>query len=215
MADIFSLRAEQLAGLEGYKKKRIDNLLTAIAAARDRPVARVLTALGIRGVGAVVAETLVDHFGGIPAIAEANVEALQTASGIGPILAQSIVDWFSSRHNRAVVEKLREAGVRLTEDRPTEAGEVAAPLDGLTFVITGTLPSLSREQAAAKIRAAGGKVTASVSKKTSYVVAGEAPGSKLEKAEKLGVPVIDEAELLRRIAGAETPSGATRGAPPA
>lgn len=198
VADIFSLRAEQLEGMEGYKKRRIDNLIAAIAAARDRPVSRTLTALGIRGVGGVVAETLVDHFGSIEAIASASAEELEAVDGIGPILAQSVVDWFESPHNRAVVEKLRKAGVRMVEDRSAPStGE--QPLDGLTFVITGTLPSMSRDQASARIKAAGGKVTSSVSKKTSYVLAGEAAGGKLEKAQKLDVAVIDEAELLRMI----------------
>lgn len=199
VADIFSIRAEQLEGMEGYKRKRIDNLIAAIAAAKDRPVSRSLTALGIRGVGGVVAETLVDHFGSIEAIASADVEALEGVDGIGPILAQSVVDWFESPHNRAVVKKLREAGVRLKEETSASAPAGATPLEGLTFVITGTLPSMSREQAGARIKSAGGKVTSSVSKKTSYLLAGEAAGSKLEKAQKLDIAVIDEAELLRMI----------------
>lgn len=199
VADIFSLRAEQLADLEGYKQRRIDNLISAIQAAKERPVSRSLTALGIRGVGGVVAETLVDHFGSIEAIAAADVETLESVDGIGPILAQSVVDWFASPHNRAVVEKLRQAGVRLAEEKAASAPAGKTPLEGLTFVITGTLPSMSREQAGARIKAAGGKVTSSVSKKTNYVLAGEAAGGKLEKAQKLDIAVIDEAELLRMI----------------
>lgn len=199
VADIFSLRADQLEGLEGYKRRRIDNLIGAIEDAKARPVARCLTALGIRGVGGVVAETLVDNFSSIDAIGTADVEALEAVDGIGPILAQSVVDWFASPHNRTVVDKLRAAGVRLAEEKVAPEAGAAAPLEGLTFVITGTLPSLSREQASARIKAAGGKVTSSVSKKTSYLVAGEAAGSKLEKAQKLDLAVIDEAELLRMI----------------
>ena len=199
VSDIFSLRAEQLEGLEGYKRKRIDNLIGAIEDAKARPVARCLTALGIRGVGGVVAETLVDHFSSIDAIGAADVEALEAVDGIGPILAQSVVDWFESPHNRTVVDKLRTAGVRLAEEKVAPDAGTSAPLEGLTFVITGTLPTLSREQASARIKAAGGKVTSSVSKKTSYLVAGEAAGSKLEKAQKLELAVIDEAELLRLI----------------
>lgn len=199
VADIFSIRAEQLAGMEGYKQRRIDNLIAAIQEAKERPVSRTLTALGIRGVGGVVAETLVDHFGSIEAIAAADAEALEGVDGIGPILAQSVVDWFASPHNRAVVEKLRQAGVRLAEEKSAAGPAGKTPLAGLTFVITGTLPSMSREQAGARIKAAGGKVTSSVSKKTSFVLAGEAAGGKLEKAQKLGIAVIDEAELLRMI----------------
>lgn len=199
VADIFSLRAEQLLEMEGYKKKRVDNLIAAIESAKNRPVARSLTALGIRGVGGVVAETLVDQFRSIEAIATADVEALEAVDGIGPILAQSVVDWFASPHNRSVVGKLREAGVRMEEAPNVEAPAGETPLTGLTFVITGTLPNMSREQAGARIKAAGGKVTSAVSKKTSYVLAGEAAGGKLEKAQKLELAVIDEAELLRMI----------------
>ncbi len=201
VADIFSLRADQLEDTDGYKQKRIDNLISAIEAAKDRAVARSLTALGIRGVGGVVAETLVDHFASVEALAAADVEALEAVDGIGPILAQSVVDWFASPHNRKVVEKLRAAGVCLAEEERSAAPEGETPLAGLTFVITGTLPNMSREQAGAHIKAAGGKVTSSVSKKTSYVLAGEAAGGKLEKAQKLDLAVIDEAGLLRLIAG--------------
>jgi DNA ligase (NAD+) len=200
-ADIFFLRAEELEGMEGYKKRRIDNLIAAIDDARRRPVSRLLTALGIHGVGSVVAETLVDHFGGVPALAEADVEALEAVEGIGPILARNVVDWFASPHNRAVIEKLGRGGVRLVEERKEAPESGPSHLAGLTFVITGTLPNLSREQAAARIKEAGGKVTNSVSKKTDYVVVGEAAGSKLEKAEKLGIAILDEEALLRRIDG--------------
>ena len=199
VADIFFLTAEQLEGVEGFKEKRIQNLMRAIEAAKHRPVARVLTALGIRGVGGVVGELLVDGFGSIDAIAAADVETLDAVEGIGPTLAQSVADWFASPHNRAILEKLRKGGVRLAEEAAPAGAEGPTPLEGKTFVITGTLPSFSREQAAERIKRAGGKVTGSVSAKTSFVVAGESPGGKLEKAEKLGVAVIDEAELLRMI----------------
>jgi DNA ligase (NAD+) len=198
-ADLFALRADQLQGLEGFQEKRITNLLRAITAAKERPVARLLTALGIRGVGGVVAESLIEHFGSIDAVLAADREALEAVGGIGPVLAQSIQDWFASPRNRRVVEKLHAAGLRMAEER--EEGEAGPmPLAGLTFVITGTLPSLSREQAAARTKRAGGKVTSSVSARTSYVLAGESPGSKLEKARKLGIPVIDEVEWARMVA---------------
>ncbi len=205
VADIFSLRREQLEGMPGYQTKRIENLLRAIERAKERPVWRVLAALGIRGVGEVVAQALIEHFGSIDALLEARVEDLSAIPGIGPTLAQNVVDWFASPHNRAVVEKLRAAGVRLAEERKAEESDGPRPLEGLTFVVTGTLPSMSRERATELIRNAGGKVTGSVSQKTSYVVAGEAPGSKLDKARKLGVPVIDEAALLEMLAGGGPP----------
>ena len=198
VADIFSLRADQLEPLEGYKEKRVANLLAAIDAARSRPFARVLTALGIRGIGSVVAETVVENFSSVDALAAADTETLEAVDGIGPTLAHNLVDWFASPHNRAVVEKLRRAGVTLSETAVKALAGGA--LDGMTFVITGTLPSLSRDQAAALIKEHGGKVTGSVSGKTDFVVAGEAAGSKLAKAEKLGVTVLDEDGLRARIA---------------
>ncbi len=199
VADVFALRAADLGELEGYKEKRIANLLAAIEAAKRRPVARLLTALGIRGVGEVVAELLVDRFGGIEALAAADRETLESVEGVGPVLAQNVVDWLASRHNRLVLEKLRRAGVCMEEGRAPATAGYRGPLEGQTFVLTGTLPSLSREQAAERIKRAGGKVTSSVSARTSYVVAGESPGSKLDKARKLGLAVIDEAELLRMV----------------
>jgi DNA ligase (NAD+) len=199
VADIFSLRPEQLAGTPGFQKKRIDNLMAAITAAKERPVWRVLAALGIRGVGEVVAQTLIEHFGSIDALANVRIEDFEGVTGIGPILAQNVVDWFGGPHNRQVVEKLRAAGVRLAEEPLAAKPAGPQPLAGLTFVITGTLPTYSREHAAELIKSAGGKVTGSVSAKTSYLLAGEAPGGKLDKARKLGVPVIEEAALLEML----------------
>jgi DNA ligase (NAD+) len=196
VADIYSIRREQLEGVEGFKQKRIDNLLNAIAATRERPVARLLTALGIRGVGAVVAEVLVDHLHSLEALERATPEELEAIDGVGPTLARSVCDWFAVARNRAVVEKLKAAGLRVAE-APSAADESPRPLAGATLVVTGTLPTYSREQMTELIKRAGGKVTSSVSARTSYVVAGESPGTKLEKAEKLGIPVLDEAGLLR------------------
>jgi len=199
VADVFYLRAEQLESREGFKAKRIANLMRAIAAARERPVARVLAALGIRGVGGVVADLLVKNLGSIDAIAGADLALLEAIPGIGPTLAHNVIDWFASPRNREVVEKLRAAGVRFEEAPADSRAQGPQPLAGLTFVITGTLPTLSREQAAERITHAGGKVTGSVSAKTSFVLAGESPGSKLERAQKLAVKVIDEDELRRMI----------------
>lgn len=197
VADIFTLRAEQLEPLEGYKEKRVANLLAAIETAKSRPFSRVLTALGIRGVGGVVAETVVENFPSVDVLAQADAASFEAIDGIGPTLAHNLVDWFASPHNRAVIEKLRAVGVTLADTATRSASGGA--LDGLTFVITGTLPSLSREQAAALIKEHGGKVTGSVSGKTDFLVAGESAGSKLAKAEKLGVPVLDEDALRAKL----------------
>jgi DNA ligase (NAD+) len=199
VADLYYLGEDQLLPLEGFAEKKVANLLAAIRASKDRGPARLLAALGIQGIGVTVAQVLVDHFGSLDALAGAPRETLEQIPGIGPKLAESVVDWFAREPNRQVMQKLQEAGVRL-EARPVEA-EGPQPLEGLTFVITGTLPTMSREQATEFIQAHGGKVTGSVSGRTSYLVAGEKAGSKLAKAEKLGVPVLDEAALQAMIDG--------------
>lgn len=201
LADVFYLDAGRLLELEGFGEKKVANLMAAIEAAKSRPPARLLIALGIKGVGEVAAEDLMAHFGSLDALARATAAELQAIPGIGPVLAQSIVDWFSQEPNRRVVEKLVAAGVTTVEMRAgAAAGAAALPLAGLTFVITGTLPTLSRDAAKELIKAHGGKVTDSVSKNTSYLVAGEAAGSKLDKANQIGVPVIGE-DALRAMIG--------------
>ena len=200
VADIFSIKAEDLEGMPGFQQKRIDKLVAAIEEAKNRPVWRVLAALGIHGVGEVVAQTLIEHFASIDTLLTAQPEDFAGITGIGPILAQTVVEWFAHPHNRRIVDKLRAAGVRLVEEAAAATSSAAKVLDGLTFVITGTLPTYSREQAAELIRAAGGKVTGAVSAKTSYLLAGEAGGGKLDKARKLGVAIIDEAQLLQMLA---------------
>jgi DNA ligase (NAD+) len=195
VADIYYLREDQLLPLEGFGEKKVDNLLSAIRDSKERGPARLLTALGIQGIGVTVAQTLVDHFGSLPALATATRDQLEGIPGIGPKLAESVVDWFGRKTNRQVLEKLEQAGVR-TEAELVEV-EGPQPLAGLTFVITGTLPTMSRDQAKAYIETHGGKVTGSVSGRTDYLLAGEKAGSKLAKAEKLGVPVVDEAALAR------------------
>jgi DNA ligase (NAD+) len=195
-ADVFSLTAEPLLELEKFGEKRTENLLKAIEAAKQRPLTRVLTALGIDGVGETVAESLAAHFGSLDALASAAPDDIQKIDGIGPILAQNIAAWFGVARNQTVVEKLRAAGVTFNT-------QAAAPesdkLVGLTFVLTGALPTLSREQAEAIIKSHGGKVSGSVSKKTSYVLVGDSPGSKAEKAAQLGVTIISEAQLLEMV----------------
>ncbi len=194
LADVFYLDAGKLLAQEGYGEKRVANLMAAIETAKARPPARLLTALGIQGVGEVVAEDLMAHFASLDALAAAPVAELQAIPGIGPVLAQSIADWFSREPNRRVIDKLVAAGVTTAQVKAEVKAE-AQRLAGLTFVITGTLPTLSRDAAKDLIKANGGKVTDSVSKNTSYLVAGEAAGSKLDKANQLGVPVIDENAL--------------------
>lgn len=198
LADIYYLHEHEaeLLNLEGFGEKRVRNLLDAIVASKQRPLARVLTALGIRGVGAVVATALADHFGSIDALMAAQAADLEQVSGLGPVLAANVVDWFSHTPNRKVVERLRMAGVTLATPSTAAATGEPATLTGLTFVITGTLPGMSREEAKALIEAHGGKVTDTVSKKTSYLLRGENPGSKVDKAARLGVAEIDLKGLL-------------------
>jgi len=196
VAGIYSLRREDLLELEGYKEKKVENLLAGIEASKQQPPERVLTALGIRFVGSVVASLLIDELGGIDAIAASTVEALQQIEGIGPQTALSLVAWFDNPRNQELVAKLRAAGLTLVAEQAPPVADANQLLAGLTFVITGSLPTMSREDATAFIERHGGKVTGSVSKKTDYLVAGEAAGSKLTKAQQLGIEIIDEMGLL-------------------
>ncbi len=200
-ADLFTLAGEDLLTLEGFAEKKVQNLLGSIEAAKQRPLAVLIGSLGIRGVGSTVAEVLARHFHSMDALAAATEEELQTIEGIGPHTAGAVVEWFAGPRNRALLDKLRRAGVRLAEEAapPQRASDRLA---GLTFVLTGTLPTLKRNEAAALIEQHGGKVVGSVSKKTSFVVVGEEPGSKLTKAQELGVPLLDEAGLLAMIGDA-------------
>ncbi|WP_322496922.1 NAD-dependent DNA ligase LigA [Chloroflexus sp.] len=197
VADLFYLKPEQLEGLEGFGPKRIANLLSAIDAARHRPLDRLIVGLGIRYVGTVAAQALVNALGSLDAIMNARQEEFEQIPGIGPVVAASIVDFFARPENRALIEKLRAAGVQM--DGGAQRERQSDALAGKTFVLTGTLPSLTREQASELIVSHGGKVTDSVSRKTSYVVAGANAGSKLAKAQQLGIPVLDEAGLLALI----------------
>ncbi|NLG29379.1 MAG: NAD-dependent DNA ligase LigA, partial [Chloroflexi bacterium] len=202
VADLYALTRAQLLGLEGFADKRADNLLAAIDASRRQPLWRVVAALGIRGVGAQVAQDLTHHYHALDALMAATPDELQSIEGIGPVLAQAITEFFARPRTQALVVKLRRNGVRLEEQAaPATAGPL--PLTGMTFVITGTLPSMSREAAAALVARYGGKVTGSVSKNTSYLLAGDKPGAnKTTAAVRLGVPVLDEAGL-RRLIGEE------------
>jgi DNA ligase (NAD+) len=203
-ADIYTLQREALLELEGFAGKKADNLLAAIEATRQRPLARLINALGIRGVGEVMAASLAKHYPTLEALELAAqqadaLETFQTIEDIGPNIAQSIVDWFARPTNQQVIEKLHAAGVIPPLSAvPVRTG--ALPLSGMTFVVTGTLPTFSREEVKAFIQEQGGKVSESVSKNTSYLVYGNEPGSKLAKAQALGVALIDEDGLRRLVA---------------
>lgn len=194
--DIYALTREQLLGLEGYADKGADSLIAAIETSKSQPLQRLLHALGIRHVGSIAAQLLAQHFGTLDAIMSASADEILNVRGIGATIANGVVAYFSDPAGRALVDKLRSLGVNLTEPRAVVAG---GPLAGMTLVITGTLPTLSRSKATAMIEAAGGRVTGSVSKSTDFLLAGEEAGSKLEKAQSLEVPIIDEAKLLRLI----------------
>jgi DNA ligase (NAD+) len=199
VADIYYLAAHQLLPLEGFGEKKVTNLLAAIEASKQQSPARLLAALGIQGVGGTVAGVLMERFHSVAALASASGEELEQIPGVGPILAGNVAEWFRRDSNRQVIEKLEAAGVRT--EAPVSEATGPQPLEGLTFVITGTLPTMSRERAKALITGHGGRVTGSVSGKTDYLLAGERAGSKLAKAEKLGVPAIGEEELWRLLAG--------------
>ena len=195
-ADIFTLTAEQLVTLERFAKKSADNLVAAISDARTRPLSRLVYALGIRHVGVSTAQLLARHFGTIDALANASSEEMAEIHGVGEVVAEAVAEYFADPAACDLVERLRSLGVRMDEPRKAASG---GALRGLTVVITGTLPTLKRSEATALVEANGGKVTSSVSKATSFVVAGDEAGGKLEKAQALGIEVIDEAELLRRV----------------
>ena len=196
-ADIFTLTAEDLAQLPGFAERSIGNLLASIQTAKDRPIWRLLTALNIRHVGTHIAQVLARAFGSIDALVEAGAEEIDAVEEIGPEIARSVHAWFHEKRNRVLVEKLRAAGVRMADEVVERVGE--QPLEGMTIVLTGGLETLSREQALAAAEGAGARVASSVSKKTSFVVVGDSPGSKAAKAEQLGVEAIDEPEFLRRL----------------
>ena len=193
-ADMYKLGLAKLTALERMAEKSAGNLLAAIEASKNTTLPRFIYALGIRNVGEATAKDLARHFGDIDALIQANIEQLLAVPDIGPIVAQSIVDFFAESHNVEVIEQLRAAGVNWPVIEKLSSSD--AKLAGKTFVLTGTLPTLSREEAKAKLEAAGAKVAGSVSKKTDYVVAGTDAGSKLVKAQELGIAVLDEAQML-------------------
>ncbi len=199
-ADIYALDAEKLGRLPGFKEKAIANVLSQVEESKDRPIWRLLVGLNIRHVGSHVAQVLAGAFGSIDALMDASEDRIDDVPEIGPEIAATVREWFDEEENVALIEKLRSAGVRMADDRP-QVADAPRPLAGQTIVLTGGLESLSREEASARAEAAGARVASSVSKKTAFVVAGENPGTKLAKAEALGVDVVDEAEFLKRLGG--------------
>jgi DNA ligase (NAD+) len=209
-ADFYRLTAGQLLELEGYGEISANRTIEAIAESRERPFGRVLFAIGLEEVGFVTGRNLAARFRSMDALLAASEEEILETSGVGPKMAQRIHEQLADEQMRALVADLQAVGVRMAEEGPPP-GE--GPLKGRTFVLTGTLPDLTREQATERIEAAGGRVTSSVSKKTDYVVAGATPGSKLEKAERLGVPVLDEPGLLVLLRSEAAPEGQAVPAP--
>ncbi|MGH2527579.1 MAG: NAD-dependent DNA ligase LigA, partial [Actinomycetota bacterium] len=195
--DIFSLSADDLAQLEGFADKSITNLVAAIEKAKKQPLWRLLVALNIPHVGTHVAQVLARAFGSIDGLSEASAEQIDDVPEIGLEIARSVHEWFQDPENNALLEKLRVAGVRMADERPKRSGR--GRLDGKTLVLTGGLDRLSRDEATAAAQAAGARVASTVSKKTDFVVAGANAGSKLAKAEELGVEVIDEDEFMSRL----------------
>ena len=196
---MYRLGLSALAGLDRMAEKSAGNLLAALEKSKQTTLARFIFGLGIRHVGEATAKELARHFGQLDALMQASPEQLLAVADVGPVVARSIHTFFAQPHNREVVEQLRALGVRWSEGEPAAAA--ALPLSGKTLVITGTLPSMGRDEAKDLIEAAGGKVAGSVSKKTDYLLAGSEAGSKLTKAQELGVPVIDEAQLKELLSG--------------
>ncbi|SCZ49313.1 NAD-dependent DNA ligase LigA [Thiohalomonas denitrificans] len=198
-ADLYTLSREQLLGLERMGAKSADNLLASLENSKQTTLARFLYALGIREVGEATAQALAAHFGDLKPIEEAGEERLLEVPDVGPVVAGHIHSFFRQAHNREVIDKLLRFGVRWEKSAVVPVGE--RPLEGKTFVLTGTLPSLTREEAKERLQAQGAKVTGSVSRNSDYVVAGENAGSKLEKAEQLGIEVLDEQAMLKLLKG--------------
>jgi DNA ligase (NAD+) len=197
-SDLYTLDVQTVSTLPGFGEKSARNLIEAIGASKDRPIWRLLVGLSIRRVGAHVAEILAKRYRSIDALAAASLEDLEHAEGVGPEISSAVHEWFHTPENLALLEKLRQAGLRLRDEEPAvPLGK--QPLQGTIIVITGTLSGFSRDEASQAAEVAGARVTSSVSKKTSFLVAGAEAGSKLTKAQSLGVEIIDEAEFLRRL----------------
>lgn len=200
VSDLYGLKKNDLLSLEGFGEKKADNLLGAILESKNRPLGRVITALGIRGVGEVVASTLADHFGSIDALEASSLEDLEGIPGVGPNIAQAILDWFDRAGNQRVLASLKEQGVWPTIEMDPSVNEQPKPLQGKTFVLTGKLEAYSRGELKEILVSRGAKVTGSVSSKTDYVVVGQDPGSKFSKAQELGLTILSENNLEELLA---------------
>jgi DNA ligase (NAD+) len=196
ICDLYDLDVEQLIALERMGKKSAENVVGAIAASKQQPWSRVLFGLGIRHVGSVNASLITEHFSSLASLQAATPDSLGAIYGIGPEIALAVREWLDTPANQTLLQRLQAAGLQFEQQAKPQDSSSPQPLTGKTFVLTGTLPTLARGQAKAKIEAAGGKVTGSVSAKTSYLVVGEDAGSKLTKAQSLGVAQLSEAELL-------------------
>jgi DNA ligase (NAD+) len=192
VADLFTLNQAQLLGLEGFAEKKADNLITAIQVSRQQPLSRLLIGLGIRGVGEVMAADLARTYRSLDDLSMATIDDLQMIEGVGPNIAQAIVDWFMRSANRDLLYKLKRNGIWPIVDDYSSEQVINRILEGLTFVVTGTLTGFSRDEIKSTIQSYGGKITDSVSKKTDYIIVGENPGSKSEKARQIGIPILDE-----------------------
>ncbi len=199
LSDLFRLDINELLALPGFARKKAVSLLAAIEASKNRGLDRLLTAIGIRFVGKTMSELLAARFGSIERLSAATIEELEAIEQVGPEIAGSVVAWFSSETNRRLIEELREMGLDPRQEVQSGPEERAGPIAGKTFVLTGTLPTMTRQDARDVIVKNGGKVTGTVSGSTDFLVAGESPGSKLEKAQQLGIPVLDEAGLLELV----------------
>ncbi len=199
-AGIYRLTQEQLLELPGFAKRKAEKILAAIEKSKGNDLSQLLFGLGLPGIGEKAAKTLAGRFGSLEKVAAAGWEEIAAIDGFGEIMAKDVEGYFRDEHNRALCQELTELGLNTTAAVVEATGEFT----GLTFVLTGTLPTLSRGEASAIIEAHGGKTSSSVSKKTSYVLAGEDAGSKLTKANQLGVPVITEEQLMEMIKGGTT-----------
>jgi DNA ligase (NAD+) len=195
-SDFYRLTEESLLTLERMGKKSAMNILAAVESSKQRPLAALVFALGIRHVGASVAELLADRFNSMDAIAKATLEEMCAIEGVGTVIAENVIEFFAQEENRALIFELAELGVKMEVDQDKQAIVLPQSLAGKTFVVTGTLEKLERLEAEKAIKARGGKATSSVSKKTDYLVVGANPGSKVAKAQELGIKILDESEFL-------------------
>ena len=200
-SDLYALDYVKIAEMDGKGEVSAENLRISVEKSKQNDLSRLIFALGIRGIGAKAAQLLARKFGSMDAILIASAEEIETIDGFGKIMAENVAEFFSHRPNCDMINRLKDAGVNMLSFEQPTSDELA----GKTFVLTGTLPTLSRSEAKALIEAAGGKVSSSVSKKTAYVVAGEEAGSKLDKANELGIAVIGEQELLAMLGRSEEP----------